>query len=287
MYSKVYLGIITNSIELDNLRELTSVYDHFDGLAVSYHGSYHDQAYYLLDSRKKEGFVECIKYMGHHGHSMNHFLFNPKIKLGDWVLLRDSGERINPDFAANIKPFINHIQNLGINSVVQRSKLLLFRRFPQQFFASTPHWGFQGGRGKFIDIADGNWFPDDKDYCYSVRNETRDKYHFVDAFARYYLINDSNHCLLGAENFGDPKEVFIKLEGERLDFLLCLRELGIDNNIDALRQYFVDVGDFAKMLPEMQNFVNSNLILNQFYRYHIRSDLTVSPDLRAPIIKIV
>ncbi len=279
--SKVYIFISTQN-EFENIKELTSVYEHFDGICAVDHFS-NDGTYKLLKERCKDGFVEQIPYYGAHQHDLNHLLFNPKIKIGDWILLRDSSERINPNFASNIRPFINHLRNLRINSLIQRSKLLLFRRFPQQFFSSSPHWGFQGGRDNYADISQATWFADDKEYCYSVRDETRNKYHFIDAFMRYYLINDSNHCLLGIENFNNPKETFIQLEQERLDFLLYLQELGINNDVDSLGGYL----GLLNPLPErMKYFINSNLILNQFYRYYILNDLTVSPDIKAPIVKI-
>lgn len=280
---KVYIGIITDKGEFGNLNALTAPWSHFDGLAVTYHGKTADHEYKLLNARKGQGFVELMKYTGNHSLSMNYFLFNPSIKIGDWILLRDSCERVNDDFAFNIKVFIRNLENLQINSVYQRSKLLLFKRFPHQEFSGTPHWGFKGAQGKSILIENQGWFARDEDYCYSVRDVNRGPYHFIDAFMRYYLINDSNHNLLGLENFGNPQQLFPILEQRRMEFLFYLQELGINNDIVSLRDYLVD----TELLPDkMKYFINNNLILNQFYRYWCLDDLTVSPDIKAPIIQI-
>lgn len=284
--NNVYLGIITDKGQFKNLEELTSIYNYFDGLAVTYHGSPNDEEFKLLNERKGCGFIECIKYFGHHSHSMNHFLFNPIVRVNDTIILRDSSERINIEFASNIKPFVKMLENNNINTVYQHSKLLLFRRFPFQSFNSTPHWGFSGARDNKIQIEKMGWFKEDKEYCYSVRNDTRDKYHFVDAFMRYYLILDSNHNLLGLENFGNPSQLFPILEQQRMSFLLYLQELGINNDVDTIKNWLLSKEDDWKLPDKMKEYINSILILNQFYRYHVLNDLTVSPDIAAPIVKI-
>src|SRR5688572_30650750 len=144
--SKIYLIISTDEKEYDNIKELTGIWNDFDGLGVTFHGSNHSVAYKLLEERKKSGFVECIPYFGAHDHDLNHILFNPIIKIGSWLLKIDSSERLNPFFTSNIKPFIKMLENNGVNTVYQRSKLMLFRRWPHQAFSSTPHFGFSGGQ---------------------------------------------------------------------------------------------------------------------------------------------
>lgn len=281
--SKIYLAISTDTREYENLKELTSVWESFDGLAVTYHGNTEDDAYKLLSERKKEGFIECIPYFQHHSHDLNHILFNPIIKLNNILILRDSGERLSTEFASNIRPFVKMLENNGINTVYQYSKLLMFRRFCHQWFTNTPHWQFNGAQPKMIEIEKTGWFKDDKEYCYSVRNEKRDKYHFINHFVSYYLILDGNHNLLGLENFGNPQELFPILEQQRINFLFYLQTLGIDNNINSLHEYVKQNG----LNDKLKEFFNNNLILNQWYRFTFLNDLTVSPDLRAPIVKIL
>jgi hypothetical protein len=260
--SKIYIGLITGN-EIKNITELTSVYSYFDGLAAVDHNS-EDGTFDVLNSRKGDGFVEKIPYYSHHGHSMNHFLLNPKIKIGDWILLRDSSERINEEFARNIKYWINTFERNNINTIYQYSKLLMFRRFPHQFFANTPHWGFQGAQPGFLQIDQSKIFEKDEDYCYSVRNKTRDKFHFINAYLRYYLILDTNHLLLGADKAELAGISFSAREAKRLRFLEYLRLKNVESNIESVIEFMKNGLD-----KEGFEFINSELILNNAYSYNV------------------
>lgn len=279
--NKIYLAISTSSTELANLTDLTSVFEHFDGLCVTYHGNPEEDAYKLLCDRKKGGFVECLSYKGHHGHDLNNILFNPIIKLNDLIILRDSSERISNSFASNIRPFVRHITNLGVNTIYQRSKLLMFRRFIHQEFKSTPHWNFVGAQDKKIQIDETNWFQKDEDYAYSLRKE-RAPFSWVDHYVRYYLITESNHQLLGLENFGNPAELFPKLEIERLNFLLYLQELGTEQTVDGLKNHILN-----NDLDDTLNYYFNNVrVLNDFYQYHKLGNKDLIDDIGRKCIKI-
>lgn len=271
--NKVYIGLITQN-EKQNIDELTSVAHYFDGLAAVDHKS-NDGTFELLNERKGDGFVEQIPYYSHHAHSMNHFLLNPKIEIGDWILLRDSSERINESFAKQIKEFVLVMGAQGIHSLYQYSKLLLFRRFPQQFFFSTPHWGFQGARQKAIQIEKVGWFKSDEEYCYSVRNQKRDRFHFVRAYLRYYLILDSNHLALGLELAEKARLTFNEMENRRMEFLVYLFNKGYPATVSGVEHLL------AAGLDEMgKQFFRKEKILNDFYRYTIlkREDFTDNHD---------
>lgn len=279
--SKIYLGISTDEKEYDNIKDLTSVWKHFDGLAVTFHGSKDSDAYKLILERIKDGFVECRDYWGEHSYDLNAILFNPILKLGDWILLRDSAERINESFASNIRPFIRLLDNQKINTAYQRSKLLLFRKFPHQEFSGTPHWGFRNPQPEMISIEKQSWFKDDNEYCYSVRDE-RPQFHWIDSYLRYYLLPNSNHNLLGAEHFGNPSEVFIQKENIRMQFLLYLQSIGVNNTIDDIINYWKN----NELTIEMRLFISNVRILNDAYLYHVigRTDLT--DDIVRPSIEI-
>lgn len=279
--NKIYIGIITQN-QKKNIEELTTISHYFDGLAAVDHFS-DDGTYEVLKNKCGAGFVEQIPYYGHHGHSMSHFLLHPKIKIGNWIILCDSSERISESFACNIRPFVKMLENNKINTVYNYSKVLLFKVFPHQSVQNTPHFSILGLRPNFVSIEKSGWFNSEKDYFYSLRNEQRGKYDFIDHFMKYYLQVHSNHNLLGLENFGNPAELFPILEQQRIDFLLYLQELGINNDVNSLKSYLVD----TNLLPDkIKYFINNNLILNQFYRYHVLNDLTVSPDIKSPIVRI-
>lgn len=273
--SNIFIGLITDNKELNNLKELIKVSGNFSGLAVTYHGKSDEEGFQLLNDNKGYGFIECLPYVGHHEHSKNHWLFNPKIKLFDWVLIIDSAERINSDFAFNIKPFIKMLENQNINSVYNYSKLLLFKRFPNQFFTSTPHWGFQGARNHAISIEKEPWFRIEKEYVYSIRDQ-RPKLSWVNHYLRYYLCLDSNHNLLGAEHFGDPADVFQKREHTRMQFLLYLQRIGVENNENALINYWKN----NPLSDDMEKFVSSVRILNDAYLYNVLGDEDLTDDIK-------
>ena len=268
--SKIFVGIITQN-ELENMKELTSCTEHFDGLAVTDHYST-DGTYELLKEKCGYGFVEQIKYFGNNSHSMNHFLFNPKIEIGDWILLRDSNERINPNFAQDIRGFVNMLESNQINTVYQYSKMLMFRRFSQQHFRSTPHWGFEGARPNGIQIEKTNIFAKDEDYCYSVRNRNRDKYHFVFAYLRYYLILDSNHGLLGIEKNvpkdGDVHKTFAARELIRIGFRKALIDNGYECSVDGVKS-LMDQARLSGLPKWALSYFNGEKILNDAYRYYV------------------
>lgn len=279
--SNIYIAISTQNQE-NNIKDLTSVYQDFDGICAVDHFST-DGTYNVLSERCKNGFVAQIPYYGHHAHDLNHIILNPKIKLGDWVLLRDSCERINTNFASNIRPFINMLENNGVNTVYQHSKLLLFRRFPHQFFTSTPHWGFNGGQNKIIAIEKQTWFKEDTEYCYSVRNQ-RAPYSWVDHYMRYYLILDSNHNLLGAENFGEPKSIFEQKEYIRINFLYYLDKHNVNHTVD---DFLLFLNNQKDLCDELKWYINNIRIINDFYRYHILKNTdNLTDDITRPCQQI-
>lgn len=263
--SKVFLGIITQN-EIENIRELTTVWNEFDGIVATDHFST-DSTADLLKARMKEGSVEQIEYRGHHAHSMNNFLFSPKVSVGDWILLRDSSERVAEPFAKDIHNFVAAMEVHGISSIYQYSKLLLFRRFPHQFFYSTPHWGFQGAQQKAIQIDQMNWFKKDEEYCYSVRNKNRNSRHFVGAYLRYYLLLDSNHPQLGMDKAEAAGVTYQDREGRRVSFRQYLKDKGVS----------IDTAGVLKLLElalddKGKEFFNKEKILNDFYRENILKD---------------
>ena len=268
--ARIFIGIITQN-DKKNIEELTSVYKDFDGLAAVDHYST-DGTYELLKQRQGNGFVVQSEYQGHHATSMNLFLHNKKIEDGDWILLRDGEEKINPQFSSGIYGFINMLESKGINTVLQYSKLLLFKRFPQQFFYSTPHWGFSGRRDIAVQIENQGWFQKDEDYCYSVRNKNRHKYHFVRAYCRYYLILDSNHSALGLDKNIQQgqswEQAFSIREEKRRNFRKELINNGYECSMTGIDKLLDDTKKNG--LPKWAiKYFNNEKILNDLYRHEV------------------
>lgn len=277
--SKIFIGIMTQN-QAKNIDELTSVWKYFDGLAATDHFST-DGTYEILKSRAGDGFVEQIPYFGHHAHSLNHFLFNPKIKIGDWIVLRDSSERIHENVARQIRVIVNELESRNVFTVHQWSKVLMFKRFPRQFFTNTPHWGLHGAMSPAVDanqLLSG--FGGEENHFYSIRNVGRDPRHFVGHYYKYYTMTDSNHCLLGIENRGpDINASFAEREKIRWSYLARLEELGIDKGKDGILDYIC--GCAAKNVsidPIILNCFNKEKILNDLYREYILNDSSFKDD---------
>lgn len=264
---KIYLGLITSSEETDNIKELTEVYDSFDGLAAVFHGP-ENECYNILESRKKEGFVAKMDFLQNHSFAMNRFLFDPRIIAGqDWILLRDSAERVNPEFAKNIKGFVQELENNHISVVYNYSKCLLFKKTEDCFFHGSPHWGLQNVSGNAIPLEKmGGLYSDEKNYCYSVRGEKRPDHHWIKHYLSYYLYQSSNHMLLGNEN---DQPTYKKLEARRRIFrLVCINKYRLNPLLKA--DDLISYWKTATLDKEDLDFINNEVILNDAYHFFVK-----------------
>lgn len=259
--SKIYISLITSkgNAQYFDWYNMTSKY--VDGLAITWHGE-KDEGYDILDNNKGDGFIEQIPYM-HHGHSMNHWLFNSKIRPGSWFLIRDTLEQATESFLSQIKKFITNLEGLDINSVYQYSKLLLFKKYEDSFFTFHPHWTLQNAHDKKIRIEELPGFDDPRKYCYSIRNDVRPKDEFIEHFMRYTLADHSNNMLLGNENNISK----YKLEEElRQRFKKYVNEtLDVELNSNSIKQHILTNGADYRL----KWFFNQLRYLNDWYCYYI------------------
>ncbi len=271
MKNKIYIGLITDNSQFDNIKALTEVYDYFDGLVVTYHSdgnSKEEDTWKLLNERKKDGFINVDSFIQNHAHSMNRFLLDPRIvEYRDWILLRDSAERINTEFAANIRGFLNEVIQNNIQTVYNYSKCLLFQKTPDLFFHGTPHWGLQGVSGNNLALETfGGIFANETNYCYSVRGETRPQDHWIGHFLKYYLYQVSNHMLLGNEN---NHAQYYKSESMRRGFRsFLINECGLGPVLkhEDLIAYWKN----NPLTDKHKEFINKESILNNAYHYFVK-----------------
>ena len=131
--SKIYIGLITSNGNSEYLQWHKGISQYIDGIAAVFHGE-KDDGYEILNNNKGDGFVVQREFYGHHSHSMNDFLLNPKIRPGDWIILRDTLEQLNINFLKNIRHFMAQLEMQNVNSVFQYSKLLMFKKPNLNFF---------------------------------------------------------------------------------------------------------------------------------------------------------
>ena len=112
----------------------------------------------------------------------------------DYLILRDSQERLNPDFAKSLQEsVIRSFQLQNITCCYQRSKPAIFKYTESLFFFNTPHCGLYGIKGNVIDLAKTGGFEDDRTYLYSLR--VGDESWFKNGL-HYTLTPRSNHMAL-------------------------------------------------------------------------------------------
>jgi hypothetical protein len=138
-------------------------------------------------------------------------------------------------------------------------------------FSGNPHEGLQGGQ-RYAELTDILPFADSSKYFYNVRNKVRDPLHWVRHYARYLIeMKNSNHILLGCE--GKP-ELVQKRAVIRYHFLRYLDELGIEHSVDDLVGYWKS----GKLNDRMREFINSEKILNDLYRFEILGEKDLTDD---------
>lgn len=264
--SKNWLCLITSDKELENIDEMTrDIWTHFDGICAVVHTQGGDrQTTALLEDRKQAGFVIERSFLWHHGHSMNEWLLDRRINLMDCCWIRDSSERFNPNFTAELREFSAGLLAQNIWNAAQYSKLLMFRRWYNQQFFNGLHWGLSGTYGVTVPLDRyPKLFANDRDYAYSVRNEKRPADHRYRHELLYLLDygQNGNHLQL---YHNDPQELGIH-QWDFYRFTQYLRGHGVitaDQLIVFLKE--------QKMLDTQLKFwLNNERPLRNAYRYFI------------------
>ncbi len=266
---KVYLCGITQN-QLKNIDDLTkNCYQAFDGL-IYVDGGSTDGTKELLEERKGCGQVLYRKWTNDHDFQMNEFLRQGPMKIGDWFVLRDSRERFNTEWIADIKNLISKAKNSGIRSIYNYGKGFAFEYYDDMFFHGSPHWGLVGARNQAVDLS--QFFDENKkEHTWRLRDgeddPERDESYYIDHFFKYYYVyGRSNHLLLGREN---DREGFQKAEARRVEFRMYCHSIGLEFTADSFLNYARNsgIGD-----AKFKNFINSEDILKDFYRKKVLNE---------------
>ena len=197
------------------------------------------------------------KWTNDHDFQMNQYLRAGHIKHGDWVIQLDTSERLNPDFIDTLqRNMLSNFEAQGINTVYQRSKILMFRYHDDQIFLGSPHWGLQAQRHHMVDIAKFDGFQDDKSYCWSLRDNVN-KW-IVNGIKYYYAYGRSNHMWLvyNTANYpGTTNEFIREHEQVRQRFRdYCRNELGLPLH-GSTGKIMAGLDEYLKNLNFTQEFV--------------------------------
>lgn len=264
--SKIYLCGMTQN-DAKNIEELTSpIHEFIDGLIFVDHGST-DGTRELLEERKGEGKIIDRPWVFQHDHSQNSFLLEGPLKPGDYFILRDSMERFNPEWAKNIRPFIDSLSTQGIRSVWNYGKGFIFQKNDGMFFQGNPHWALTGAQGGSIDLK--TMFDENKkEHTWRVKDGEPGGRPFdnkINHEAKYaWTYGRSNHLLLGMEN---NIEMYQRAEiiRQRVRDYARLNDFSFD--MDGLKKFMewfqeVDPANFKV-------WINSHRVWKNFYRYRI------------------
>jgi len=272
---KFWLVFMAGPGSLEDLKELVEpIKQYFDGIVAVYHGRDFDDEAEYLESVKGAGQIIYLPFCRRHDFSRNHYLYCGPIKEGDWCLQIDVLERLNPEFAKDARAHADFFQQQGANIIFYYNKPFLFEFHESLQYFGNPHEGLKRLDGKGAGVELSQIFPIENNVRFNVRPIKRpDPYHFVDHYVKYYLYPwGANHCLLGIENRGQNiSENFQKRDAQRLDFKRCLREAGISNTVQALKEYILKTKP-DDMDPNIRRHFNTEKILNDFYRFHVVGD---------------
>lgn len=272
---KFWLTGVTTNGEGDNLRELIDpIIDQFDGLIWTFHNpNDFDGGFNYLWDNKKEGEIINSPWVRRLDHSRNKTLFEGPMKEGDWFLVIDDKERIHPDFISFLKKDARHLES-SVRGYAYEGKRLFYRYHEALSYQGNPHEGLKSN-GQTVNIqhdsVPAGWFS-------NVRGEQRDEFQWIGHYLKYYFFPNTNHLLLGYEsNIDYVKQRYFYREQVK-NFMLC-------NN------YRFTLDGFKKMIQDNPNdsiikgFLNSEKILNDWYRYEILNERDMIDSHNPKLIK--
>lgn len=269
--SRLFLCLITHN-QYENVKSLTDpIWEHIDGI-ISVDAGSTDGTRELLEERKGQGEVLYRKWTNDHDLQQNVWLRESVLKEGDIVLIRDSCERFNPEWAKKIRNFLDTLIFGGVRSIFNYGKLFAFVWSDSIVCQGSPHWGMVGLQHKMIDLKEYH-NEDLHEWSWRVRDGEeggRPIDNKIDHEAKYYwTYGRSNHLLLGRE---DNIEEYQRLEIIRLHLRDQARILGFELTLDGLKQFMKwitseEVEDSTR--NNGKNWVNSCSITKNFYRKHL------------------
>jgi len=216
----------------------------------------------ILEARKGCGFVKEIEWEWNHGLSMNHWLSDQRIKAMDRCWIRDSSERCNPLFTANIRPLANQLAEQGVFNIAQYSKLLMFARWYGQQFFNGLHWGLANAIGGTLPLEQVE--KDDLKCAYSVRNLKRGPLHRYAHEVRYILDYglNGNHLALFHPNPQDLSAAYRRLH----QFTTYLEERGV-HGVDQFGEWLK--ATYPNLDPQVKEWINAERPFRNYLRFYV------------------
>ena len=275
---KIWLTGLTSKGREQDLRELIEpIKDKFDGLVWVFNGE-KDAGFDYLDSEKKEGKIIHAEWCNRFDFSRNLGLFCSPIKYGDWFVVIDDQERMSVEFANSLHSILKRCKTIGVDGLYIHNKHFAFIFNEQMKFVSNPHCGVYGTH-KGMELVGSNVFKEE--WFTNVRPLKRGKFEFVKTNIKYYLYPNTNHLLLHFES--DPEYVKYRYY-IRSKFLSYMSGFGADTtSVDSITKALRE----NPPNDELIDIINSEKILNDWYRFEFLGDTDIVDDPNPALIKQV
>lgn len=278
---RLWLCLTTSDKEFDNIAELTEdVWLNFDGIcAVIHQQGGDDRVKTILNDRKKQGFVIERRYPWHHAHSKNEWLFDLRIRPLDICVIRDSCERLVPEFTRGLKSFAEDLFEHNIWNVAHDGKLLLFRRWYNQQFLFGLHWGLNGLYGTTVALEQFPQYAENNRSCaYSVRNEKRPANHRYFHELSYILDYgpNGNHLALFHP---DPKDLDAA-HWRLCEYTAWLAERGIATAEQLIQRWKFEYRVDVRISQQERDWINAERPFRNAYRWFVleHTDAAIKAD---------
>ena len=272
MSPKTWICGITYGEALEAVKDnILPIAKYFDGLNIVLHknsillSNEEQKLFELLNENKGEGKIHLFDWIRRYDFSRNRYLFDPLMETGDFFVVLDSMEKLEPDFCQNDLPKIKTamIEN-NLEAFFLHGKGFIFRKNEWMQYQNGTHECIRP-INRAAELTESNGYEDSSKYFTNTRPLFRHSLHFVEHFFRYYLIDNTMQCLLGTEH---DKELTNRRWQNRHNFRHYLYTKGVKFNFDDVYKFFT-----KPLSEETKVFLNEEKILNDFYRNRILGEI--------------
>jgi hypothetical protein len=272
---KTFLCGITYSKEIQGIRENIIPISHFfDGLVwtVNFQGdkpnSGDTELVQLLNISCGEGEISPLKWINRYDFPRNRYLFSPKIREGDYLVVLDSLEKMSEDFTRDEIPKLTKLmEDNHLDLIVLHGKTLIVRKNENMAYTNALHEQIRPIQ-RAAELTQIEGYEDSSQYFTNTRMSVREPFYLARQFMGYYLISPIQ-CLMGAEG---NEELYRHRVANRERFKTFCRNMEIDWDKESITEMFKS----RFMDEELREIINGEKILNDYYRLEVlgKKDLT-------------
>lgn len=267
--SKLWLVGMSQNRERD-VEELTrGIGDYFDGLVFVVNQPSTDKTQEILESRKKNGKIIARPFVPNHGHLMNEIVMSGVIQNLDYMLIVDSSDRVNLEWAENLRKQVNYYAANGVGAVFL-DRIFLVRHLDGCGFFGGVHWGYGPIIGNVVNLSGEPGYKKEN-YIINTRSHTRES-HVRSALQnplKYFIEYPSfSEIEIMYSQFGE--DIYRKHVEDWLAFrIYCQKTLNLRLKVDNVISFYNN-GIASKTLPEFViNYTEQEFRLKDLVRFYI------------------